>query len=51
MEELETRDDWVTATKQIGGRLNALFFAAQNSIELCRSYPDILIMDCTYRTN
>jgi hypothetical protein len=51
MEDLESRDNWVTASKQVGGHLNALFFATQNSIELCRSYPDVLIMDCTYRTN
>jgi hypothetical protein len=32
-------------------RVTALFFAHQNQINLMRAYPDVLLLDCTYRTN
>ncbi|KAM5558533.1 protein FAR1-RELATED SEQUENCE 5-like [Rosa sericea] len=33
------------------GRLTHLFFAHPTSIELTKSYPNVFVMDCTYKTN
>src|SRR5207248_1722038 len=33
------------------GRVTHLFFAHPKSVELLRRYPDVLLLDCTYRTN
>jgi len=33
------------------GRINRLFFSPQPSSGLLQSYPHVLVMDCTYRTN
>lgn len=33
------------------GQVNQLFFAHPDSIKLLRAFPNILFMDCTYKTN
>lgn len=33
------------------GHLTHLFFAHPKSIELTKSYPNVFVMDCTYKTN
>jgi hypothetical protein len=33
------------------GRVTHLFFAHSKSLELLHKYPDVLLLDCTYRTN
>jgi hypothetical protein len=33
------------------GHITLLFFAHPNSLSLLKQYPDILLMDCTYKTN
>jgi hypothetical protein len=44
--------DWVFAVKKdADNHVQNLFFAHQKQIELLLANPDILLMDCTYRTN
>src|SRR5438034_3941787 len=33
------------------GRLERLFFAHPEAVKLLREHPDILLLDCTYKTN
>jgi hypothetical protein len=33
------------------GRITHLFFAHPKSVELFHKFPDVLLLDCTYRTN
>src|SRR5438045_8616186 len=33
------------------GRVTHLFFAHPKSVDLLTKYPDVLLLDCTYRTN
>ena len=55
LEDLEASEYWITRARisTINNRnhLQSLFFASRPAIELCRSFPDLLLMDCTYRTN
>jgi MULE transposase domain len=37
--------------KRIDGRLQSLFFASQNQVELMRFYPDLVLIDATYKSN
>jgi MULE transposase-like protein len=37
--------------QEIDGRLTALFFASVNQIELMRCFPDVILLDATYKTN
>ena len=44
--------DWVFALKKdSNNRIQNLFFAHQKQVELLLANPDVLLMDCTYRTN
>jgi hypothetical protein len=44
--------DWVSdVTLDTNNHVQSLFFAHQKQVELFRINPDILMMDCTYRTN
>jgi hypothetical protein len=44
--------DWVFAVKKDdNNHVQNLFFAHQKQIEMLRANPDVLLMDCTYRTN
>ncbi|EKG09961.1 Transcription factor FAR1-related protein, partial [Macrophomina phaseolina MS6] len=44
--------DWVFAVKKnADNHVQSLFFAHQKQIELLLANPDVLLMDCTYRTN
>jgi len=52
LDELTQSPEWVVAHRtDHENRLNALFFAHESQIKLIRAYPDVLLMDCTYRTN
>jgi hypothetical protein len=47
-----TSPEWVFDLKRDSeNRVQNLFFAHRKSIELLRANPDVLLMDCTYRTN
>jgi hypothetical protein len=51
LDDLST-PEWVFALKRDPeNRVQCLFFAHQKQIELLLANPDILLMDCTYRTN
>src|SRR5579871_2251040 len=60
MEGVRLRHCWMTCPRQNGSspsrkiadnHVHNLFFAHQKQIELLLANPDILLMDCTYRTN
>ena len=40
-----------TQYTQVDGRLRSLFFASQEQVELARCYPDIVLVDSTYKSN
>jgi hypothetical protein len=43
---------WAYKVKtSLDNRIENLFFARETSIQMLRENPDILLMDCTYRTN
>lgn len=51
LEDLST-PHWVFAVKKdTENHVQCLFFAHRKQIELLLANPDILLMDCTYRTN
>ena len=51
LDELST-PEWVFDVKHdADGHLQCLFFAHEKQVKLLRANPDILLMDCTYRTN
>ena len=44
--------DWIFAVKKDNSNhVQNLFFAHQKQVELLLANPDVLLMDCTYRTN
>src|ERR1051326_3709408 len=52
LDDLKSSPDWLFDFKlDSQNRLQNLFFAHQKSIEIYRANFDVLIMDCTYRTN
>lgn len=51
LDELSS-DEWVFDVKKDStNRIQHLFFAHRKQVELLHANPDILLMDCTYRTN
>lgn len=51
LDDLSTAD-WVFAVKKdSNNRVQNLFFAHQKQVELLLTNPDVLLIDCTYRTN
>jgi hypothetical protein len=51
LDDLST-PEWVFALKKDNdNRVERLFFAHQKQIELLLANPDVILMDCTYRTN
>ena len=51
LDELST-SEWVfDVRKDSENHIQYLFFAHKKQIELLRANPDVLLMDCTYRTN
>lgn len=46
----ESNWTWEYRTDGIG-RITHLFFAHPRSIELLQQYPEVLLLDCTYKTN
>ena len=52
MEELSRHEDWHTEFLEDGvHRLSHLFFSHTESLQLLALNPEVLIMDCTYKTN
>jgi MULE transposase domain len=52
LDELSTSSDWIYEVKtDPENRVQNLFFMHVKQAELLRANPDILLMDCTYRTN
>ena len=51
VDDLNSSDwSWAMKTSETG-EISHFFFATPASIELLRDYPEILLMDCTYKTN
>lgn len=52
MDELQTDSEWVFKVKKDKlNRITHLFFALSTQVQLLRAFPDVLLMDCTYKTN
>jgi hypothetical protein len=51
LDELKGDDYWIVKWSEANGRLEILFFASSLQVELMRCFPDILVMDSTYKTN
>ena len=52
LQELQTSDLWYTSHLVDGyEQLTHLFFAFEPSLDLLEMYPDVLFIDCTYKTN
>jgi hypothetical protein len=50
--ELDKSEEWTSAVETgPDGRVKSLFFTHASQIELLSCYSDILVMDCTYKTN
>uniref|UniRef100_A0A8H7K5T0 MULE transposase domain-containing protein n=1 Tax=Bionectria ochroleuca TaxID=29856 RepID=A0A8H7K5T0_BIOOC len=49
--ELEAEGFWSRIRFDQDGRVTAVLFAHPESLAYLKSYPDILILDCTYKTN
>jgi MULE transposase domain len=48
---LQEMDYFIEYKTHISGEVTHLFFAHPKSIKLFKCYPEVLIMDCTYKTN
>jgi hypothetical protein len=47
-----TASNWSWEMKtSVAGEVTHFFFATPASIELLRDYPEVILMDCTYKTN
>ncbi len=51
LDDLSTQEWVFSVKKDAENRVECLFFAHQKQITLLQSNPDVLMMDCTYRTN
>ncbi|KAL5704010.1 hypothetical protein ACHQM5_022490 [Ranunculus cassubicifolius] len=51
MDELSTGGFKYDYKRDADNRLTHLFFSHPSSITLSRSYPNVFVMDCTYKTN
>lgn len=49
--QLDDQDFWSRTRVDTEGRVTAIFFAHVNSLAYLQAYPDLLILDCTYKTN
>ncbi|KAM3468043.1 hypothetical protein MY5147_008326 [Beauveria neobassiana] len=49
--ELDTEGFWNRMQLDEDGRVTAVLFAHPQSLAYLKSYPDLLILDCTYKTN
>ncbi|KAL3502602.1 hypothetical protein ACH5RR_037051 [Cinchona calisaya] len=50
-EELGKVDFMFDVERDEKGHLNHVFFAYPTSIQVSKSYPNVFVMDCTYKTN
>ncbi|XP_044718760.1 MULE transposase domain-containing protein [Hirsutella rhossiliensis] len=50
-DQLNTSDFFFRDTRDQEGRLTGLFISPRSGIELWRQYANILLLDCTYKTN
>jgi hypothetical protein len=45
-------DDYIwNAPSGLDGHVTHLFFAPRQLLELYKTYPEVLLIDCTYKTN
>jgi hypothetical protein len=51
LDELSTPDWIFDVTLDANNHVQSLFFAHEKQVKLFHANPDILMMDCTYRTN
>jgi hypothetical protein len=51
LDELKGDGYWIVKWSEANGHLEFLFFASSPQVELMQWYPDILLMDSTYKTN
>jgi hypothetical protein len=51
LDQLEKEGFWCRARVDSENRLTALFFAHADSIAYLQCNPDVLLLDCTYKTN
>ena len=52
LQELQTSDLWLTSHLVDGyEQFTHFFFAFESSLDLLEMYPDVLFIDCTYKTN
>jgi hypothetical protein len=51
LDDLSTPDWIFSVKKDAENRIQCLFLAHQKQIKLLHANPDVLLMDCTYRTN
>ena len=49
--ELVSQDDYVSRVKLDCVTTECIFFSHRDSVELCRTYSTVFLMDCTYKTN
>ena len=51
LEELEEENWYFDFKVDVDGHVEYLFMARHESISLARTYPSVLVLDCTYKTN
>jgi hypothetical protein len=52
IDELNNNEEWISSVELDSDRkVKALFFAHVSQVELYRANPDLLALDCTYKTN
>jgi hypothetical protein len=52
IEALQKDDDWaIDLQLDEQGRVHTLFFSHTSMIQMLRAHPDVLMVDCTYKTN
>ena len=51
VEKLDTDQFYWQVEKDTAGHVTHLFFAFRESLALYRAYPEVLLLDCTYKTN
>lgn len=48
---LDEEGFWNRMRFDASGRVTAVLFAHPGSLQYLQSYPDVLLLDCTYKTN
>jgi hypothetical protein len=50
-DELNNESFWSQICLDESGRVTAVLFAHRRSLQYLKSYPEVLLLDCTYKTN